>query len=268
MLKIGEFSKLSLSTVKTLRHYEKEGLLQPVYIDQYTGYRYYETSQLITFAKILSYRQLGLSISDIKAILSGEDPKKFLEKRQDILKKQIDLGNDQLSRIKSLLLDKESESMKREVVIKEIPEYTVFYKEGVLDSYSDIPSFVVTAGEETGKANPTLKCIEPDYCFMEYLDGEYRESNIKCRYSQAVEAPGIETDTIKFKRLPSISVASIYHRGSYDNIRESYGYILNWLSDHDYEVIGHIRESYIDGMWNKDNVEDWLTEIQVPINKN
>ena len=25
------------------------------------------------------------------------------------------------------------------------------------------------------------------------------------------------------------------------------------------------RESYIDGIWNKDSEEDWLTEIQVPI---
>ena len=25
------------------------------------------------------------------------------------------------------------------------------------------------------------------------------------------------------------------------------------------------RESYIDGIWNKESEEDWLTEIQLPI---
>ena len=37
MLKIGEFSKLSMLTVKTLRFYEKEGLLQPAQVDPWTG---------------------------------------------------------------------------------------------------------------------------------------------------------------------------------------------------------------------------------------
>lgn len=60
MLKIGDFSKLSHLTVKALRFYEKEGLLVPASIDEWTGYRFYETSQLEDAAKIKAYRQLGL----------------------------------------------------------------------------------------------------------------------------------------------------------------------------------------------------------------
>ena len=62
MLKIGEFSKLSHITVKALRFYEKEGILMPAMTDVWTGYRFYETSQLQDAAKIKAYRQLGLSI--------------------------------------------------------------------------------------------------------------------------------------------------------------------------------------------------------------
>lgn len=81
MLKIGEFSKLSHITVKALRFYEKEGLLVPASIDKWTGYRFYETSQLERAAKIKAYRQLDLSIDEIKAIFHGEDPKAiFAEK--------------------------------------------------------------------------------------------------------------------------------------------------------------------------------------------
>ena len=46
MLKIGEFSKLSHLTIKALRFYEKRGLLIPRKVDEQTGYRFYETSQL------------------------------------------------------------------------------------------------------------------------------------------------------------------------------------------------------------------------------
>ena len=34
-----------------------------------------------------------------------------------------------------------------------------------------------------------------------------------------------------------------------------------------YEIVGAIRESYIDGVWNKGDESEWLTEIQVPIRK-
>lgn len=78
MLKIGEFSKLSHLTIKALRFYEKEGILMPVSTDEWTGYRYYETGQLEDVAKISSYRQLCLSIEEIKTIQSGADEKMIL----------------------------------------------------------------------------------------------------------------------------------------------------------------------------------------------
>ena len=78
MYKIGEFSSLAKTTIKTLRYYEKENLLKPVYIDLNTGYRYYETSQLIEISKIIALRQIGISIKDIKKVLAGHDLKKIL----------------------------------------------------------------------------------------------------------------------------------------------------------------------------------------------
>jgi len=266
MLKIGQFSKLSLTTIKTLRYYEKEGLLIPSHIDFDNGYRYYETSQLIEFNKILSFRQLGLSIDDIKNILAGANLYEYLERRQRTLEKDINLAEAQLTRIK-LLKDKESQKMKYEVAIKDIPEYIVYYKEGVLDKFPDVGSFVLRAGEQVSKLNPNLKCTEPGYCFMEYLDDEFVTTNIKARYSEAVESFGESDEFIKFKKLPAVTVISVYHKGSYDNFRDTYSFIMKWMEEHGYEMSDHIRESYIDGIWNKENENDWLTEIQVPIKK-
>lgn len=267
MLKIGHFSKQALTTIKTLRYYEQENLLIPAYIDKFTGYRYYETSQLLDLNRIISLRQLGLSIDDIKDIKAGAPLESYLRKRVLMLEEDIASSNRQLTRIKLILDNKESEMMNREIVLKEIPEYTVFYKEGVLNKFQDVGQFVLQAGTEVSESNPNLKCIEPDYCFMEYLDDEYRETNIRARYSQAVEKIGIETDTIKFKKLPRVTVASIYHRGAYENFSDTYAYILNWIEEHNYKIVDHVRESYIDGIWNKENPDEWLTEIQVPIQK-
>ena len=84
MLKIGEFSKLSQMTVKALRLYEKEGLLIPASVDEWTRYRFYATDQLTTAARIKSYRQLDLSIEEIKAIFKGKNPRKILEEKDTI----------------------------------------------------------------------------------------------------------------------------------------------------------------------------------------
>ena len=40
MLKIGDFSKLSMISVRMLRHYDENGLLVPVEVDRFSGYRY------------------------------------------------------------------------------------------------------------------------------------------------------------------------------------------------------------------------------------
>ena len=37
------------------------------------------------------------------------------------------------------------------------------------------------------------------------------------------------------------------------------------LNRNGYEICGNIRENYIDGIWNKDREEDWLSEIQIPV---
>lgn len=263
MHKIGEFSVLAKTTIKTLRYYEKENLLIPSFVDA-NGYRYYETKQLLDLAKIISLRQIGFTITEIKSVLDGIDIKHLLSKRKQLIQKELDEFNYQLSKINYLL---EGDNMKNEIFIKEIPSYVIYYCDGIISDFSKIPEFVLQAGEECAKVNPNLKCITPDYCYISYLDGEYKEKDIKIRYGQAVEKVGKETDRIKFKMMDAITAVCIYHKGAYDNLRDSYNIILKFIEDNGYEVIDNPRECYIDGCWNKDNEDDYLTEIQFPIKK-
>mgnify|MGYP003293386970 CR=1 FL=1 len=262
MLKIGEFSKLSHITIKALRFYEKEKLLIPTYVDKYTGYRFYESSQLEFAAKIKSFRQLGLSINEIKRIFNGEDVKEILLKKEEDLKKLQNKTELQISIIEFILEEKE---MKYQVTIKEIPKMIIYYSETILNKYEDIMQWIPSVGEECKKLNPSIKCTDPPYEFCEYLDGEYREANIKIRHNEAVTSFGNENKHIKFKTLPSAKVLSIYHNGSYDTIADAYAFIIEYAEKNGYEIAGPARESYIDGIWNKESVNDWLTEIQLPI---
>lgn len=261
MYRIGEFSLLGKTTVKTLRYYEKEKLLVPSMVDS-NGYRYYDASKLLELAKIVSLRQVGFSIMEIKEIMSGNDFIVSLNnKKQELEKLQFEYDL-KISKINYLLGEGK---MKYEVVVKELPECVVYYKEGILEDYSKITDFIVKSNEEFYTSNPDTKCVTPEYCFSEYLDGKYQEKNISYRYSCAVTKEGVSTDTIKFKKLEKVNAACVYHKGHYSNIGQAYGYVIKFIEENGYKIKGFPRERYIDGIWNKENVEDWLTEIQVPI---
>ena len=264
MHKIGEFSILAKTTIKTLRYYEKERLLIPAFVDT-NGYRYYETEQLLELAKIVSLRQVGLSIIEIREVLKNNNTlKEILKARKLVVEDEMNEYRFQLSKINYLL---EGENMNYEVVMKELPECVIYYKEGMIRDFSEVSEFILKSAEECKKTNPDIKCIEPDYCYMNYLDGQYKDKDIKIRYAQAVEKEGIPNETIKFEKLKAVDAVCIYHKGAYSNLGEAYGFIMKYIEENGYEIIDFPRERYIDGIWNKENVEDWLTEIQVPVKK-
>ena len=262
MLRISEFSKLSHLTVKALRFYEKEGLLKPASVDEWNNYRFYETSQLAAAAKIKAYRQLDLSIEEIKAVFAGGDVKEILREKAKSLVKDKKLIESRLSIINSILEDKE---MKYQVTEKVIPEKIVYTAETVLKTCPDIMQWIPSVGQECLKLNPELKCAEPPYEFCEYLDGEYKETDIRVRHNEAVTAFGKENEYIRFRTLPETKVLSIYHKGSYANIGEAYAFLMKYAEQNGYVPSGLTRECYIDGIWNKESEDEWLTEIQLPI---
>ena len=262
MLKIGEFSRLSQLTVKALRFYEREGVLAPSEVDPFTGYRLYTTSQLMDAAKVKSLRQLGLSVEEIRQILAGADARELLERKAGELRAEQAVIAVRISIIDHLLKERE---MDYQITEKIIPAATVYYSEATLDKYSDAMRWIPAQGAEVREPTPGLKCAEPPYEFVEYLDGEYRERNVRVRHSEAVTARGVESDNIKFRDIPETKVLSLYHKGAYEEIGAAYAYIYQYAEDNGYEVAGLSRESYIDGVWNKDSVDEWLTEIQLPV---
>ena len=262
MHKIGEFSILSKTTIKTLRFYEEQGLIKPCFVDKFTNYRYYQTSQLADVAKIVSLREIGLSVKEIKRIVDGEDLTVMLEQRKSAIHDEIATRHSQLRKINEIL---EEKFMQQQIFVKTIPAHTAYFKEGTIKNFGEIVNFVLTAGAECAKDNPNLKCTEPGYCYVNYLDGEYKEKDMKIRYVEAVESAGVESKTIKFTTIDSTKAVCIEHKGSYDNLRTSYNALIKYIEENGLEITDFPRECYIDGCWNKHNENDYLTEIQFPI---
>lgn len=268
MYRIGMFSKLGRVTVKTLHHYDAMGLLVPAYVDAENGYRYYTSDQLFQLHEIIALRQMGFSIPEVSAIVDGRNIEDILEQRRAELESEAQNIAACLFRLQHYMREqKEGKNMQYQAVIREIPAYTVYSARYTLPDYAALNTLMPALGEKVSRANPGLKCVEPGYCFNVYLDGEYRDTDIHVETCEAVTSRGKDGDGIVFKDIPALCVVSVLHRGAYEKIGAAYAYAVQWAEQNGYRIIDNVRESYIDGIWNKDDVADWLTEIQVPVEK-
>jgi DNA-binding transcriptional MerR regulator len=271
MYRIGQFSKFTKITVKALRFYEEEKLLEPCFVDPGSGYRFYESAQLPVAHKIVSLRQCGFSIQDIRQILSGRNLPSLFSDRKKQLEARASETALQLASINHYLenLGKEI-PLNHQIVVKELPRVIVYGKRMVVESYDSYFSEIPKIGEEILAANPDLKCVDdPPYCFIMYHDGEYRDHDIDVEYCEAVLKIGRDTETVKFKVIEKVpQAACVLHKGPYSLLWNAYDAVFRWIEDNGFVAVGPPRESYIDGIWNKGkNESQWLTEVQVPLGK-
>lgn len=270
MLKIGDFSKLGQVTIKTLRYWDEIGLLKPDYVNAENGYRYYSIGKLALVHEILSMKGLGLYLEDIRSVLrSGMNRDTLLELlgvRRGELVDDMHLCEERISKIDRMVASVEKEKTMEKVEIRELPEVIVASYRTTIPDYNALFKVVPPMGEKMIKQGAV--CRIPEYCFNIYHDGEYREKDIDVEICEAVNEAREDGGGIVYKKVDAVPEAAvIMHKGGYDSLRKSYSEIMTWIEDNGYEIIDHSRESYIDGIWNRENPDDWRTEIQIPVKK-
>ena len=264
LYKIGMFAAMNHVTVKALRFYEEQGLLMPALIHPETGYRYYTLSQMAVLHQITALKLAGFTLEEIAHINSGADEEAvLLKKKAELLAKIADLTR-QIAVVDGYLSKKKTD-LSAPVLIKTIPETTVAFMPIRLESYDSLFDRMPEMGVLMEKAG--CKCALPEYCFTGYLEPGYRDGDILVEICESVVAAKKETGELRFKTLPEIQAACIFHKGSYRTFPESYEAVLRYIEENGYEIAGEIRESYIDGVWNMDDERQWLSEIQVPVRR-
>ena len=106
MLKIGDFSNLGRVTVKALRLYDELGLLKPVEVARWTGYRYYAASQLQRLNRIITLKELGFSLEQVAQILSEsvstEQIRCMLRLKRAEVQQQVESNKARLAQIEGV----------------------------------------------------------------------------------------------------------------------------------------------------------------------
>ena len=267
-LKIGEFSQLMQVTIKTLRHYEQKGLLIPDEVDEWTGYRYYSIEQMQKLQTIRDLQRLGFSLDEIKDLYDSYSCTPTI----DQLTEKIEETEAQLRQLiarRDRLIDwrnarKQMTTMEK-FSIQSLPEIIVASHREVLPNYAAIgPMCVNKIGPEMQRLG--CKCPPPGYCFTVEHNKEYTPTDIDIEYCEQVEEMGEDSAIIQFKRLPAVPKAlCMKHVGPYERFYESFIEAFRYIDEQGYKPIGQHRTCYIDGAWNQEDPEKWLSVIQIPI---
>jgi DNA-binding transcriptional MerR regulator len=267
-LKIGEFSQMMQVTVKTLRHYEQKGLLLPDEVDEWTGYRYYSIEQMQKLQSIRDLQSLGFSLDEIKELYDDDSHTPSVRQMDEKIKETELQLNQLIARRNRLLEWKNSRKQITKMEkfnIQSLPEIIVASHREVIPNYEALgPMCYEKIGPEMQRLG--CKCPKPGYCFTVEHNKEYTPTNIDIEYCEQVEEMGNDSAIIQFKRLPEVPKAlCMKHVGPYERFYESFTEAFRYIGEKGYKVAGQHRTCYIDGPWNQEDPEKWVSVIQIPI---
>jgi len=270
MLKIGDFSRLSRVTVKALRYYDEIGLLKPVSVDRFSGYRYYEVGQLPHLNRILVLKNLGLSLEEISRMLNdnltAEHIRQLLHVKQAEIRQRLEDDQGRLGQVEEWLkqIEKEGIMPEQDVIIKKIDAQLAATLRGIVPTYGDI-------GQLFNEIYPFLmenKAQIAGPAIAIYHDMEYKEKDVDIEVATPIASQVPGTDRIKVAELPAIEQAAcLIHHGAYDTIGESYKALMAWAEANGYQVAGPDREIYLKSYNETQNPAEFITELQLPIAK-
>lgn len=266
-MKVGEFSRVGQVTVKTLKVYEETGLLVPASVDVWSGYRDYTANQLFDLYKILAFRDLGLSLEQIRLILEKEPTPEQM--RGMLVLKSVQLQGlledekKKLALVENLIerINKEEIMSDYSVIVKDVEQVKVASVRGILPDYkamgtqmSSISDFIRNNKVQTSGAP-----------FAIHHDSEYKEKDVDIESAFPVSGTPTGDDKIKIRTLDAGKFASTIHNGAYDTISDAYKAVFSWADSNKYKTTGPAREIYLEKP--RDGKGNYVTEIQVPISQ-
>ena len=259
VLAIGEFSRLTHLSVRTLRRYHEAGLLEPATVDDATGYRYYGVEQIPTAQVIHRLRDLEVPLSDVQRILRSADPRirgTLVADHLHRLESELDRTRAAVAALRRLL---QPEPPPLDVELRAVPASTVAAVE------DDVTLDQVLTWYAGAMAELDAVVGEPDGIPGGLYDNALFEdgSGHVLVYRPTVEP--LRNGRVHPVTLPAVELAVTTHVGEHDDIDVTYGELGAWVVANALAVAGPVRETYLVGPRDTTDSTAWRTEIGWPV---
>jgi DNA-binding transcriptional MerR regulator/effector-binding domain-containing protein len=263
-LTIGAFSRLTHLSIKTLRYYHEVGLLEPAVVDPDSGYRYYRPGQAHSAHLVRRFRDLGLPVADVKAVLAAPD----LTARDAILAGHLDRMHQQLRQTEAAVdsLRRMLEGGSTAIAIEERvleggPAISVaadLMRAGVAswwwDALASLRAIAAEAGLE--QAGP-VGGLYDDELFTQ--DAGHARVYLPVRDSSALDGTGVRWE------LPAGRFAVALHAGAHHDVDRTYAALGTYAGAHGRDGAGPVRERYLADPFDTPDNTQWRTEVCWPL---
>lgn len=270
MIKIGDFARLGQVSVVTLRHYDEIGLLKPVTVDSFTGYRYYSVTQLPRLNRILALKDLGFTLEQIETVLNGltlDHLQGMLQLRHAEVEQHIVQEQGRLARIAARLRQIESEDTMAtyDVVLKTLPAQLIASRRVTIPTNDQASHYLDQAYMETYTHLKDREARDIGPCFAIWHQPADVHVNEEAEAAVPIDRTIPATERVQVYELPRQLVAAAVHYGGYDTLRQVHLALLSWIEANGYRSTGMYREVYI--QHNANNMAETATEVQYPVEK-
>jgi DNA-binding transcriptional MerR regulator len=262
-LTIGEFSRITHLSIKTLRRYHEAGLLEPAHVDRQTGYRYYSVDQVPTAQVIHRFRELGMPVREVGELIAVTDPgarAALIAHHLERLETQLDQTRAAAVALRRLL---QPDPAPLKVHRRRTEAATVAAVRDVVD-HSDVLAWYDSAMSELDAvlgAAGAVRTGPPGGLYDNELFTE--ERGAMAAYIPVADPPsrGAVTPLI----IPATDLATTIHAGPHDDIDVTYAALGTYVSQQALQIAGPVREIYLVGPRDTDDSSAWRTEIGWPI---
>ena len=274
MFRIGEFSKISQTPASQLRYYDEIGLLKPVKIDKWTGYRFYSAQQLPDLNRILALKDLGMSLEQIRRMIDSDVSSEEIRGMLALKKTQVEQTlMDEVNRLRHIearlhQIENGNGLDNYDIVVKSVPEqpflsfrmnYSNFGQafDTMKDIYQALPGAVdqKQLGHFTALMHTDTYGTEVIDLEMGFVMNEYQDLSLTLD-DQRQMTTGV---------LPAVdSMVTAVRVGMPDESYGCRGVLAGWMESNGYELSGVGREVFIVPPMPGREAET-VMEIQYPI---
>ena len=267
---IGDFSRFTWLSVRMLRHYDERGLLKPVEVDPYSGYRYYSPDQLEVAARIRVLRDVGCGIEQIAYLLPlfsrGEELKAALAVHAQSLNAAAQQISDQQALLASIMNQLQENIMPITVQERIYPALRVLALRRTIENYNAEGALWYEFSEYL--QSPTMPDISEfkGKCGTTYFDvEEYKESDVDVAIWLEYQGDFDKDGDYQILEFPEQKVAWATLVGPYEGTLAVCQAIGRWISEQGYELAAPMFNVNIVSPSQEEDPGKWVTEINYPI---
>jgi DNA-binding transcriptional MerR regulator len=262
LLSIGAFSRMTFLTVKALRHYHDEGLLEPASVDAHSGYRYYRPEQVTTARLIRRLRDLDLPVDEVREVLAAPDD----ATRNEVIVAHLDRMSRQLQETQETV-----ESLRRllsggtddlEVSERDDPPLTtIAIRETVtaegalawwLDAFAELHRALRVGG--LVRTGPDGALFPTEF---------FTEGVAELVVFVPVESPGTPTGRLEAYEVPAERLAVTTYDGPMIDLDSAYSVVGRAVTEKAIAADGPVRERY-HPLGDEDDLLQHRTEVGWP----